>query len=78
MQALSMKFYRSLGTFTEVYKGTDKRYADFVSIFFSPSSSRSLVTKVVNGNLLMGSPTTKKEDYQHNAGIICYIATLHI
>lgn len=76
MQALSMKFYRSLGIFTEVYKGTDKRYAYFVSIFFSPSSSRSLVTKVVNGNLLMGSPL--EEDYQHNAGIICYIATLHI
>lgn len=44
-------------------------------LFFSPSSSnRSLVTKFVNGNLLMSSMTMKKDDYQHNAKIICYIA----
>lgn len=46
-------------------------------LFFSPSSSkRSLATKFVNGNLLMNSPTMKKDDYQHNAEIICYIALL--
>lgn len=49
MQALSMKFYRSLGTFTEVYKGTDKRYADFVSIF-----SLHLLLEVLSQKLLMG------------------------
>lgn len=67
---IDFKLYRGLGTFIEIYKCTGKSYV-FCFYFSSSSSSRR---NLCSQNLLTSSLTMKRDDCQHNAEIICYIA----